>query len=141
MHFITTMKLTYVPGNYDLYKYHQFCTKLEKDYSMTETPCSKNVVIFLQSILNFVMSKKIISYVCLQLIKINFVHRVVKFLILLLFDIFLRAFSLGYSNCLKVVELNWNNLFQIENQKVHNQNISINNTSEYTKVYAIYSFC
>ena len=36
--------------------------KLEKDHSMIETCCLKNVVIFIQTILNFVLSRKIINF-------------------------------------------------------------------------------
>ena len=42
---------------YDLFNFYQ----LEKDHSMIETPCLKNVVIFIQTILSFVLSRKIIN--------------------------------------------------------------------------------
>ena len=34
---------------------------LEKDYNMLETPCLKNVVIFIQTMLSFALSRKIIN--------------------------------------------------------------------------------
>ena len=35
--------------------------KLEKDHSMIETRCLKNVVIFIQAMLSFVLSRKILN--------------------------------------------------------------------------------
>ena len=61
--FIITMELPYVLRNhYGLYKYHQVCSDLEKDHSMIETCHLKNVVIFIQTISSFALSRKMLQY-------------------------------------------------------------------------------
>ena len=62
MDFIITMWLTYVLGSYYITKF-VLTDELEKDHSMIEKHCLKNVVIFIQTILsfefNFSVSRKI----------------------------------------------------------------------------------